>query len=280
MRFAPMLLAENQQERAVLALRQASDPRNAALSVAQALRLFEVAREIDPLAAARAARRALASPDLHDAKRAKLQSWLDERGGDVSEPEAPAAEAEPDVSDPYDASSVPGLSDTADAEGFDPELAAALTWDADGAIDMARFARVKLTPARPSAIEDEGLRIELDGGRSARVVWSKVQAVAAAIVADLVPGKQVLVIDLLANWNESEAEELRGLRLRSDGFDPRALLGVETDPRRAFGAFVGKLLEVTRAQPLPSVEQALGNPFARYDTLAEYEKTVLEVAEA
>jgi hypothetical protein len=89
----------------------------------------------------------------------------------------------------------------------------------------------------------------------------------------------VLVIDLLANWNESEAEELRGLRLRSDGFDPRALLGVQTDARRAFGSLVSKILEATRAEPLPSVEQVLGNPFARYATIAEYEKTVLQVSE-
>jgi hypothetical protein len=196
---------------------------------------------------------------LHEAKRAKLQSWLDEHGTEAVEPEPAvpiATAAEPP-----------------------PVPASELAWGDDRVIEMARFARAKLTPARPSALEDEGLRLELEGGRSARIAWPKIQAVAAAILADLAPGKPVLVIDLLANWNESEAEELRGIRLRSDGFDPRALLGVDTDARRAFGTLVGKILEASRAQPLPSVEQALGNPFARYETLAEYEKAVLEVSE-
>jgi hypothetical protein len=39
------------------------------------------------------------------------------------------------------------------------------------------------------------------------------------------------------------------------------------------------VLEVTRGQPLPSAQQALGNPFARYESLADYERIVLEVAD-
>ncbi len=256
LRFAPLLLAEDQRERAALALRQAVDPNNAALTPGQALRVFELARDFDPAAAAGAARRALESPDLHDAKRAKLQSWLDEHGA-----AAEAAAGAPTASSPPP---VPDLPEPAFGD--------------DGVVELARFARAKLIEARPSRLDADGLHLALEDDRTARVAWSRIQAVSVAIVANLA-NKPVLLIDLLANWNASEAEELKGIRLRSDRFDPRALLGIDGDPRRAFATLAGRMLEATRGQPLPSVEQALGNPFARFESLADYERIVLEVAE-
>src|SRR5262249_28977266 len=52
LRFAPLLLARDQRERAALALRQAVDPGNAAITPGQALRAFELARDLDPATAA------------------------------------------------------------------------------------------------------------------------------------------------------------------------------------------------------------------------------------
>jgi membrane associated rhomboid family serine protease len=257
LKFAPQLIAENQRERAVIALRQAVDPNNAATTPGQALRAFELARELDPATATLAARRALRSPDLHEAKRARLQSWVDEHGAaaESAAPIASAAPAPPPV----------------------PEQALPI-FDEDGVVELARYARAKLIEARPTSLDDEGLHLALDGDRAARIAWSKIQAVSVAIVANLA-AKPILVIDLLANWDASEAEELKGIRLRSDRFDPRALLETPDDAKRAFAALVSRILGVTRAQPLPSPEQALGNPFARFESLADYERIVLEVAE-
>ena len=255
LRFVPLLLAENQRERAALALRQAADSNNTPLTPSQALRVFELARELDPATAVRAARRALQSPDLHEAKRAKLQAWVDEHGAAEPPPPAPAASGPPAVPAPLN----PAFGE-------------------DGVVELARFARAKLTEARPVRLDDEGIHLALDGDRSARVAWSRIQAVSVAIVANPT-GRPILMIDLLANWNASQAEELKGVRLRSDGFDPRALLGIDGDPRRAFATLAGRILQATRGQPLPSAEQALGNPFARFDSLADYERIVLEVAE-
>lgn len=70
------------------ALRDAADSRNEGLTAGQALRLFEEAHEDAPEVARRAAQVALASPDLHEAKRERLEQWL--AGG-----AAPAAEARP-----------------------------------------------------------------------------------------------------------------------------------------------------------------------------------------
>ena len=131
---------------------------------------------------------------------------------------------------------------------------------------------------RPTSLDDEGLHLALDGDRAARVAWSKIQAVSVAVVANLA-SRPILLIDLLANWDASEAEELKGIRLRSDRFDPRPLLGIDGDAKRAFASLAGRILAVTRGQPLPGPEQALGNPFARFESLADYERIVLEVAE-
>jgi hypothetical protein len=150
----------------------------------------------------------------------------------------------------------------------------------DGSIAMSRFARAKLGDVVPTGLEADALRIRLEDGHERRVAFEKIQAVAVAIVAGLAP-KPILVIDLLANWNQSEAEELRGVRLRSDRFDPRKLLGGAPDAnvQQAFAALVGRLLGASRGVPLPGPEAATGKPFARYASLAEYEGAVLEIAE-
>jgi membrane associated rhomboid family serine protease len=253
LRFVPLLLEENQRDRAVLALRHAVDAEAARLTPGQAMRAVELARELDPPAALRAARSALASGELHEAKRERLESL-------VAELEAKGVE-EPQ----------PSQQDTAPEE---PET----VWDEDGVIRISRFARAKLVEARPSGLDSETLRVRLEDAREAGVQLDRIQAVSVAIVADQGP-RPVLLIDLLANWNEQEAEALRGLRLRSDRFDPRQLLGIEAEPQQSFVSLVARLLEKSRGVPLPSADAALGRPFARYATLAEYQREVLEVAE-
>lgn len=252
LRFVPLLLAENQRDRAVLALRQAVDPNNTALSPGQAMRVLEAAREIDPPSALRAARCALAAGEMHEAKRAKLEALvaeLEAQGAGEVAPEPEPAPAE------------------------EPPLA----WSDDGAIPLARFARAKLTEARPVGLEPGVIRLALEGERQAGLRLERIQAVAVAAVEGQGP-KPILVIDLIANWNEPEADELRGVRLRSDRFDPRRLLGVEGDPRQALISFVGRLLEASHGVPLPGAEAALGRPFARYASLRDYERQVLELA--
>lgn len=80
------------------ALHQAVDPRNPMPSPGLAFRIFKEARELAPDAARRAAELALASPDLHEAKRDLLQRWLG--GAEDAEmapaaPEPPASQAKP-----------------------------------------------------------------------------------------------------------------------------------------------------------------------------------------
>jgi membrane associated rhomboid family serine protease len=256
LRLVPALVDAGQRERAGKALRMAVDGKGAPPSGGTLARIMDLARDLDPVAALRAARLALAAPDLHEARRAKLQAFVAEleQKGVADEPDVP--ERDPAVPPPLPPSAVA----------------------ADGTLPMSRFARAKLREVRPTALDAASLRIAVEDGSERAVRLDKIQGVAAAIVTDLGP-RPVLVIDLLSNWNEPEAEELRGVRLRSDRFDPRKLLADgDSDPQRAFAAFVGRLLAGSRGAPLPSPEAARGSPFARFAALADYERDVLEVA--
>jgi membrane associated rhomboid family serine protease len=99
LRFVPMLLEESQRDRAVLAMRQVVALENTPLTPGQAMRAIDMARGLDPQSALRAARMALESGDLHEAKRAKLEALVAELGGQAAlevEPEGePAALEEP-----------------------------------------------------------------------------------------------------------------------------------------------------------------------------------------
>ncbi len=74
------------------AMRHAVDPRNQGLHPGVALRLFEEGRDLNPEAARRAAEVALDSPNLHEAKRARLHDWLS-GGSDPAKPVAAPKQA-------------------------------------------------------------------------------------------------------------------------------------------------------------------------------------------
>ena len=99
---------------------------------------------------------------------------------------------------------------------------------------------------------------------------------AVAAIRELGP-KPVLVIDLLLNWSQLEDAPLRVIRLRSTGFDPRALAAGVTDPTDALRAFVGRVPEGADAIALPDPDAARGRPFRVFEDLASYEREVLRV---
>lgn len=71
-RILPVLQQHDDPSFAVRAMRHIVDPDNATTTPGIALRVLEVAREIDPPSALAAAGRALESPEMHEAKRDKL----------------------------------------------------------------------------------------------------------------------------------------------------------------------------------------------------------------
>lgn len=89
-RLVPILLAQQQTNKAILALRRAIDAGQTGLTPGMALRVMDLGREIDPATAARAARLALEAEGFDEAKRERIEA----RAGEL---EAKAASAPPVV---------------------------------------------------------------------------------------------------------------------------------------------------------------------------------------
>jgi hypothetical protein len=124
----------------------------------------------------------------------------------------------------------------------------------------------------PRELSEAGIVLDLPGGRRGRVEYTKIEAVAVAEVGDLA-AHPVVVVDLLMNWNTADDVALRAVRLRSDGFDPCAVVAGEERPAAAFRAFLATLVERTGATPLPDADL---RP-QRYDDIAAYQRELLGV---
>ena len=83
------------RERLIDALRRSVDPSSGALTPGLALRLVEEARGLDAEVARRAAQAALASSDLHEAKRVRLEQLLQRAASGGAWPEPPARRPAP-----------------------------------------------------------------------------------------------------------------------------------------------------------------------------------------
>lgn len=134
----------------------------------------------------------------------------------------------------------------------------------------------------------EGVPVELaedhivfrDGERrQITIPYKGIEAVAVAEVSGIAEHRVVL-IDLVCQLRTSSegSEPVDVVRIRGDRFDPATLIDGPCLPGDELTAFLGELLERTQATSLPSLESALGVQFARFDTLAEYEREVLSVA--
>lgn len=86
----------------------------------------------------------------------------------------------------------------------------------------------------------------------------------------------MVLVDLMldAPWGDRAA--LRVVRLTSDSFDPRRLVGGE-DSLQAFRKLLARLLELSDAVPLPDPDSARGNPFRSFPSIDAYEREVLGV---
>lgn len=136
---------------------------------------------------------------------------------------------------------------------------------------------VKVVDAVPVAIEDDALSFQHAAGRSARLAYGRIQAIAVAAVEGLAE-KPVLLVDLLLNWRATDDGPLRIVRLRSDAFDVRTLVPEHRErPMEAFRALVDRLLERSGADPLPGPDAARGRPFARFRDPVAYHRGVLQV---
>lgn len=109
------------------------------------------------------------------------------------------------------------------------------------------------------------------------IPYKDVEAVAVAEISG--QPERFVLIDLVRQLRTSaEGGEVSVARIRGDSFDPALLVEGPCIAGDEMGAFLRQLLERTQATALPSLESALGVQFARFDSLAEYERQVLSVA--
>lgn len=268
-----------------------------------AVKIVDVIRPVHAGLAIRAARLALESGDFAETRRERLDTLvreLEARRADTLDPEldretATSAsdrsieiEMEDDLRRPP-----PGIARPAEPAAH----ASALSLGDDGGlvaaereIDLAgpdslvasglaaqpRFSDAKCVDVVPLAWEGARLSLKKGDAAPAWLELGQVQALAAAAVRGLA-ARPVVLIDLLLNWSDVDTERLRVLRIRSDRFDPVALLPGAGAGLEAFRGVIARLLADSGATPLPDVERASGRPFAMFDTLQAYEREVLLV---
>lgn len=140
-----------------------------------------------------------------------------------------------------------------------------------------RFQSVKVSDAVPVNLGADHVELERPDGKRGEIKFTQVQALAVGAIHGLAD-KPVIVIDLVANWNELNASTLRVVRLRSDQFNPRALAPDAPDPMQGLRSILDTLLRSSGATPLPDAEGAHGRPFRMYPDLATYQRSVLQAA--
>jgi membrane associated rhomboid family serine protease len=315
LRIVPELVVQARRDSAIAALRCVVAPENRALSVGQAVRAAELAAELDPACALRATRFALErSAELADDRRERLDKLARELevklGG---APAAPLASPPSPPSDSLSRAAAANDSTLVDSLVADSPADAPLALPAEEAFEIeatrhaesaptialtgsappapapfvpptlpsappprprAEPSSVKVTAAVPLELAPEGVRLRIDGGAPSLLAWERIQAVGVGLVAGVAP-KPIVVIDLALNWADGGDGALEVLRLRSDSFRARSIVGGEGSALEALRALLAQLLARSGGVPLPDGGSAHGLPFREFPDPSSYERDVL-----
>jgi len=272
------------------AVRHAVDPRNTGLHPGVALRIFEEGRDINPEAARRAAETALESPNLHDAKRARLNEWL--AGGSLESPGAEEATATPAAAPPRQNSALDHANGGLSSDEIEQAAArlpaskaarSAVVSDETPPADAPPKPQSQpregalVCAARLHGLYEDGLGLEgVDGGRLA---YRDIEAVAVAKVMGI-EDHPITVIDFITNWSRRAREPLKIVRLRATELDLDALVTRKHALGSKLAALMVDILERTSAVPLPDPESALATRITSFETPALYIRIGLRVVTA
>ena len=138
----------------------------------------------------------------------------------------------------------------------------------------ARSARV--LEGVPTRLIEEGLEVDIEGRGLGRIPYERIQAMAVAAVSGL-SARPVLVMDLVLNWDADPDEPFKVIRLRGNHFDPLLLSPEAPSPLQALKDVITTLSQRSGAKALPSEAAVFGDPFLRFDDMAQYEQAVLGV---
>ena len=235
------------------------------ISGALALQAVEIAGALENEALVQqAAKAGLALPYLSPEIRQRLESFLVKPGGTL----AAAVEA---LHPRELARVVRDASDEAGVEGGSEAVAAP---EPTLAASARRIAVLEGTPDR---LGERGLSMRL-ADRTFELAYERIRAIAVAGVPGQVGGEPLAIIDLVLNWEAPAAEPLHVVRIRSDRFDARLLVGDALGPAEANRVFLHELHTNTNAARLPDAASAEARPLRLYASLADYEREVLGVS--
>jgi hypothetical protein len=128
----------------------------------------------------------------------------------------------------------------------------------------------------PTRLVEEGLEVDIEGRGLGRIPYERIQAMAVAAVSGL-SVRPVLVMDLVLNWDADPAEPFKVIRIRGNNFDPLLLSPEAPSPLQALKDMIATLSQRSGAKALPSEAAVSGDPFLRFDDIAQYEQAVLGV---
>jgi tetratricopeptide (TPR) repeat protein len=128
--------------------------------------------------------------------------------------------------------------------------------------------------AIPVELTESALRLEIIGVGKKKLRYAQLQALGAASIR-AESGGPLFAIDLVLNWRDARGEPLKVVRLRSDRFDPIALVGDAESAPAAIRQLVALLLERSGASALPDAHSARGLPFREFPSFETYQRDVL-----
>jgi membrane associated rhomboid family serine protease len=249
---------------------------------AVAMRVARLARGFDPATALEAAEIALSDPGLAPAEREALEATLAEtRSRPEEQGIALASRGGLDPSlrsgDEIDGGALELSAIPEEPMGPEAEPLAALELGEEEerkSVEPGVLRTLRVIEAVPRELDAEALWLDVEGKGRTRLPLSQVDAVAAAGVHGL-GSKAVLLVDLALNWSSGGEKPLTVLRLRSDRYDPRKLVGSAGSPLQAMSELLSTLTARARAVPLPEPDSARSQPFKIFRDLASYEEQVL-----
>lgn len=139
------------------------------------------------------------------------------------------------------------------------------------------FRSAKVIEAVPVGIGEDVLEVEIDGRGVGRIPYPRIEALAVAAISGL-SARPVLVMDLVLNWKADPGEPFKLIRIKGNLFDPLTLAPEAESPLHALKEIIAAIADRSGAECLPDSAAVAGNPFRRFQDLAEYEQAILGVS--
>jgi membrane associated rhomboid family serine protease len=256
LRLVPAIQRIDGDESATVALQQAMDP-TAPPPPALAAEVARLAADLEPALALAACECALAGGGLDEAVRSELEA-IATRVRKRDEPHFPVPGELPRNAF-YEEQDRSGFGEVDDLSRFGSP--------------GESFPRDRVAEAVPVALDESGVFLEVSDAPDVRVDYSAISVVAVGGVRGLGP-RPIVLIDLFAASAAAGDAKLRIFRLRGDRFDPRPLTPEADGAMAALRALLARILDESKARPLPGPAAARANPVQMFESLAAYEDAV------